>query len=87
MISLDMYNYFTSSQGETYVVWEPYATGDSNNPVGYYSWGQETRALSNSRSGATTQRNYVFNVTGTYNRVFGKHDINALLTFFNQRRE
>jgi len=87
MISFDMYNYFTSTQGETYVVWEPYATGDSDNPVGYYSYGQETRALSNTRSGATTQRNYVFNVTGTYNRVFGKHDINALLTFFSQRRE
>jgi len=87
VISFDMYNYFTSTQGETYVVWEPYATGDSDNPTGYYSWGQETRALSNTRTGANTQRNYVFNVTGTYNRAFGKHDINALLTFFNQRRE
>ena len=87
MLSFDMYNYFTSTQGGTYVVWEPYATGDPGNPVNYYSFGQDTRALSNSRSGATTQRNYVFNVTGTYNRAFGKHDINALVTFFSQRRE
>ena len=87
MLTFDMYNYFTSTQGETYVVWEPSATGDPDNPVAYSSWGQETRATTNSRSGATTMRNFAFNVTGAYNRAFGKHDINALLVFFGQRAE
>ena len=87
MLTFDMYNYFTSTQGETYVVWEPSATGNPADPIAYTSWGQETRETSNSRSGATTMRNYVFNVTANYNRVFGKHDINALLVFNGQREE
>ncbi|MDR1153431.1 MAG: SusC/RagA family TonB-linked outer membrane protein [Bacteroidales bacterium] len=87
MLSFDIYNYFTSTQGETYVVWEPYATGNPDAPAGYDAWGEETRATSNTRSGATTSRNYAFNVAGVYNRVFGKHDINALLVFFRQQRE
>jgi hypothetical protein len=87
MLTFDMYNFFTSTQGETYVVWEPYSQNDPDKPIGYSSWGQETKATSQSRSGATTQRNYAFNVTGAYNRVFGKHDINALMMFFWQRKE
>ena len=87
MLTFDVYNYFTSGQPETYVVWEPYQTGNSDDPVAYYSWGQETRSTTNSRSGATVVRNYTFNVTGAYDRAFGKHDINSLLTFFRQRRE
>ncbi|MDR3250242.1 MAG: SusC/RagA family TonB-linked outer membrane protein, partial [Tannerella sp.] len=87
MLTFDMYNYFTSTQGETYVVFEPAATGDPDNPVAYTSWGQETRATGMTRSGATTNRNYAFNLTATYNRTFGKHDINALLVYFQQQKE
>ncbi|WP_298647593.1 SusC/RagA family TonB-linked outer membrane protein [uncultured Proteiniphilum sp.] len=87
MFTFDMYNYFTSTQGATYVVWEPRATGNPESPVSYSSWGQETRATSMSRSGATTNRNYAFNVVATYNRAFGKHDINSLLVYFQQRKE
>ncbi|MDR2149168.1 MAG: SusC/RagA family TonB-linked outer membrane protein, partial [Tannerella sp.] len=86
-VTFDMYNFFTSTQGATYVVWEPRATGNPDNPVAYTSWGQETQATSPTRGGATTQRNYVFNLTANYNRTFGKHDINALLVFFSQREE
>ena len=85
LLTFDVYNYFTSAQDETYVVWEPYLKTDGT--IGYDSWGQETRATSNNRSGATVMRNYVFNLTGTYNRAFGKHDVNALLTFFRHREE
>lgn len=87
MLTFDMYNYFTSTQNETYVVWEPMATGNPDNPVNYSSWGQETRATSMSRSGATTNRNYAFNLVTTYNRTFGKHDINSMLVYFQQRKE
>lgn len=87
MFTFDMYNYFTSTQGETYVVWEPRATGNPDNPISYSPWGQETRATSMSRSDATTNRNYAFNVVATYNRAFGKHDINSQMVYFQQRKE
>ncbi|MDR3061372.1 MAG: TonB-dependent receptor plug domain-containing protein, partial [Dysgonamonadaceae bacterium] len=87
MFTFDMYNYFTSTQGATYVVFEPMATGNADNPISYTSWGTETRATSMTRSGATTNRNYAFNVTVDYNRTFGKHDINALLVYFQQKKE
>jgi TonB-linked SusC/RagA family outer membrane protein len=87
MLTFDIYNYFTSAQGETYVVWEPSATGIPGDPIAYRSWGQKTRETGNTRSGATTRRNYAFNLTGVYDRVFGKHDINALLMLFRQRQE
>ncbi|MDR1668241.1 MAG: SusC/RagA family TonB-linked outer membrane protein [Bacteroidales bacterium] len=87
ILTFDMYNYFTSAQGATYVVFEPTATDDPDNPIAYTSWGKETKATSMTRSGATVNRNYVFNVTGVYNRAFGKHDVNALLTYFQQTKE
>ena len=87
MFTFDVYNYFTSTQDATYVVWEPMATGNPDNPVSYTSWGLETRATNMSRSGANTNRNYAFNVVATYNRKFGKHDINSHLVYFQQRKE
>ncbi|MDR1866609.1 MAG: SusC/RagA family TonB-linked outer membrane protein [Bacteroidales bacterium] len=87
VFTFDVYNYFTSTQGATYVVFEPRTTGDPDNPVAYTSWGTETRATSMTRSGAIINRNYAFNLTATYNRAFGKHDFNALLVYYQQTKE
>ena len=87
MITFDSYNYFTTTLNGTYEIWEASATGNSAEPVAYKPYGQDFRAVAQSAGDATTMRNYAFNVTGTYNRAFGKHDINALAMFFGQRKE
>jgi len=85
-LTFDMYNYFTSTQGATFVVYEP-VLNESTGEVTYNSWGTETRATSMTRSGATTNRDYAFNLTANYNRKFGKHDINALIMYYIQKKE
>jgi TonB-linked SusC/RagA family outer membrane protein len=87
MITFDVYNYFTSTQGATYAIYELLPGSDPKDPASYVSWGQETRATSMTRSLATINRNYAFNLTASYNRTFGKHDINALLVYFQQKKE
>ncbi|MDR2472942.1 MAG: SusC/RagA family TonB-linked outer membrane protein [Tannerella sp.] len=87
VLTFDVYNYFTSTQGATYPVYEMLPPLNEGDPLRYNAWGEETRATSMTRSGATTTRNYVFNVTGNYNRKFGKHDVNALITYFQQVEE
>jgi TonB-linked SusC/RagA family outer membrane protein len=87
MITFDVYNYFTSTQGATYAVYELLAGADPKDPASYVAWGQETRATSMTRSGATTNRNYALNLTADYNRTFGRHDVNALLVYFRQNKE
>ncbi|MDR0714204.1 MAG: SusC/RagA family TonB-linked outer membrane protein [Bacteroidales bacterium] len=87
VLTVDVYNILTCAQGATYVVFEPTATGDPDRPIAYTSWGKETRETSKSRTGNDSQRNYAFNLTAAYNRVFGKHDINALLVYYRQTKE
>jgi TonB-linked SusC/RagA family outer membrane protein len=87
MVTFDVYNHFTSTQGATYIVYELLSNSDPKDPASYASWGQETKATSMTRSLATVNRNYAFNVTVNYNRTFGKHDINALLVYFQQKKE
>ncbi|MDR0698921.1 MAG: SusC/RagA family TonB-linked outer membrane protein [Tannerella sp.] len=87
MITFDMYNYFTSTQGATYAIYELLPGSDPGNPASYVSWGQETKATSMTRSLATINRNYAFNLTANYERTFGKHDVSALLVYFQQKKE
>lgn len=84
MGTIDIYNVISSAQGATFKVFEPIASGEN---VIFNSWGKETRATSKSRTGNSTNRNYAFNVTAAYNRDFGKHSINALVTYFQQSKE
>ena len=86
MVTFDTYNFFTTTLPERYMYWEPHATSKPDS-IGYTSYGDIFRATSQNAGDATTQRNYAFNLTGTYNRTFGKHDINALAMLFGQRKE
>jgi TonB-linked SusC/RagA family outer membrane protein len=87
MLTFDIYNFFNAAQGATYVVYELLPGSDPEDPASYASWGTETRATSMTRSLATVNRNYAFNLTANYDRTFGKHDVNALLVYFQQKKE
>ena len=87
MVTFDTYNYFSTTLNERYMYWVPSATNDPDKPIKYTSYGDIFRATGQSAGDATTLRNYAFNITGTYNRTFGKHDINALAMIFGQRKE
>lgn len=82
--TFDVYNVLTSVQGATFQVFEPVLTGEE---LTFNTWGKESRATSKTRGENSTNRNYVFNVTATYERDFGKHSVNALLTYFQQTKE
>lgn len=81
-VTFDVYNDITSAQGATFVSYEPVLGED--NTLTFNSYGNETKETSLSRTGTSVQRNYAFNFTGVYNNSFGKHDINALVTYYQQ---
>ncbi len=84
-VSFDVYNLLTSTQGATFVVYEPVAGTD---PLTFNQYGTETRETSLSRGGMNqVQRNFAYNFTGTYNNKFGKNDINVLLTYYQQVKQ
>lgn len=85
-VSFDVYNVETATKGSTFSVYEPVynaATGE----VTFNQWGTTTEATSQSRSNAEVRRNYAFNVTSTYDRTFGKHDVKGILNFYQSRNE
>ena len=53
----------------------------------YYSWGSETHETSKSRPSDEARRNIAYTFTANYDRTFGKHSINALVTYFQQKQE
>lgn len=83
-VTFDVYNDITSAQEATFVSYEPVLGED--NAVTFNSYGNETKETSLSRTGTSVQRNYAFNFTGVYNNSFGKHDINALVTYYQQEK-
>lgn len=86
-LTFDIYNEITSSQGGTFLVHEPILNQDRTDVTGFRTWGEETRETKKTRNSDNTQRNFAYNVTATYNRKFDKHDINALVTYFQQTKE
>ncbi|MCW0484254.1 SusC/RagA family TonB-linked outer membrane protein [Gaoshiqia sediminis] len=85
-VSFDVYNVETATKGATFSVYEPVyntATGE----VTFNQWGTTTEATSQSRSNAEVRRNYALNVTSTYDRTFGSHDIKGILNFYQSRNE
>ncbi|MFV0592228.1 MAG: SusC/RagA family TonB-linked outer membrane protein [Draconibacterium sp.] len=85
-VSFDVYNVETATKGATFTVYEP-VYDETTGETTFNSWGTTTQATSQSRSGADVQRNYAFNVTSTYERIFGKHDIHGILNFYQSRNE
>lgn len=83
-VTFDVYNVISTAQGATYVSYEPVI--GTNNALTFNSYGNETKETSLSRTGTTVQRNYAFNLTGVYNNSFGKSDINALVTYYQQQK-
>jgi TonB-linked SusC/RagA family outer membrane protein len=81
-VTFDVYNDITSAQGATFVSYEPVVGND--NTLTFNSYGNDTKETSLSRTGTSVQRNYAVNFTGVYNNSFGKHDINALVTYYQQ---
>lgn len=83
--TFDVYNVLTSSQGGTFIVYEPIPGTD---PLTFAQYGTETRETALVRGGTNqVQRNYACNFTGTYNNKFGKSDINALVTYYQQVKQ
>lgn len=87
MITFDTYNFIDATMNGTYEIWVPEATNNLDNPVKYTTYGEDFKTTSQSAGNATTMRNYAFSITGTYNRKFGKHDINSLVMFYGQQKE
>lgn len=83
-VTFDVYNDITSAQAATFASYEP-VLGE-NNAVTFNSYGNETKETSLSRTGTSVQRNYAVNFTGVYNNSFGKHDVNALVTYYQQEK-
>lgn len=83
IVTFDVYNVITNNQAATFPIYEII----QSEPMEYKIWGKESRATKKTRTGSQTQRNYAFNLTAYYNRTFGKHDINALATFYAQAKE
>ncbi|GAB6119481.1 SusC/RagA family TonB-linked outer membrane protein [Dysgonomonas termitidis] len=86
-VTFDVYTAMTSSQGGTFSVFEPVMNQDRSEVTGYKIWGKDTRETNKTRTSDVTQRNFAYNVTATYNRKFGEHDINALIVYFQQTKE
>ncbi len=82
-ITFDVYNDITAAQGATFASYEPVL---GSNPLTFNTYGNDTKETSLSRTGTSIQRNYAFNFTGVYNNNFGKHDINALVTYYQQEK-
>ncbi len=86
-ITFDVYNEMTSSQGGSFIVYEPLFNQDRTEITDIRTWGEEKRETQKTRESDRTQRNFAYNVTATYDRTFDKHSINALLTYFEQTKE
>jgi TonB-linked SusC/RagA family outer membrane protein len=83
--SFDVYNYLTSAQGASFVVYEPIPGNDT---VTFNQYGEETKETSLTRGSINrVQRNFAYNITATYNNKFGKNDINMLLTYYQQAKQ
>lgn len=80
-VTFDVYSDITSAQGATFASYELISGTDS---LTFNSYGNDTKETSLSRTGTSIQRNYAYNFTGTYNNDFGKHDINVLVTYYQQ---
>ncbi|MGQ8335472.1 SusC/RagA family TonB-linked outer membrane protein [Sunxiuqinia sp. A32] len=85
-VSFDVYNVETATKGATFTVYEPVYDAASGE-VTFNQWGNTTEATSQSRSEANVRRNYALNLTSTYDRTFGNHDIHGILNFFQSRNE
>lgn len=85
-VSFDVYNVETAAKGATFSVYEPVADPETGE-VTFNKWGEDTQATSQTRSGAEVRRNYAFNLTSTYNRALGKHDLRGILNYYQSRNE
>lgn len=87
MVTFDVYNRLTSYQGATYVVYEP-AFDDETDSYSFRSFGEETRETSLTRGGENrVERNFAYNLSGSYKNKFGKNDINVLLAYYYQNKQ
>lgn len=86
-VTFDVYNEMTSTQGGTFIVYEPVLNNDRSEVTGFRTWGEDYRATNKTRTADNTMRNFAYNMTATYNRKFDKHDISALFTYFQQSKE
>lgn len=84
-VSFDVYNVETAAKAATFAVYEP--VQDALGVVSFNQWGENTQETRQTRSGADVRRNYAFNLTSTYNRVFGKHDIRGIVNYYQSRNE
>lgn len=85
-VSFDVYNVETATKAATFTVYEPVysaATGE----VTFNQWGNTTQETKQTRTDAEVRRNYAFNLTSTYDRTFGKHDVKGILNFYQSRFE
>lgn len=85
-VSFDVYNVETATKGATFTVYEPLYDAGTGEVI-FNQWGTTTQSTSQSRSGAEVRRNYALNLTSTYDRAFGKHDIKGILNFYQSRNE
>ena len=89
-VTFDIYNHVNVSQDASYAVYEPLASVSpvtGNDTLVFAQFGQTTRSTSQSRTGADVQRNYAFNLTTTYNRTFGSHDVSGLLVYYQSEKQ
>jgi TonB-linked SusC/RagA family outer membrane protein len=89
-VSFDIYNDQTLAKSGTFAVYEPsleVSPENGDETLSFLQIGQDTKSTSQSQTGADVERNYAYNITANYNRTFGKHDIRALLNYYQLEKE
>jgi TonB-linked SusC/RagA family outer membrane protein len=89
-VSFDIYNGAVLSKSATFSVYEPslvVTPPNGSESVAFTQIGQDTKSTSQSQTNAGVERAYAYNITTSYNRTFGVHDIRALINYYQLEKE